>query len=94
MNNPNPDSKPVVDAAKFVFAGNWSGELNEGKASAESKVITRVWQDRMTLVDPEKYKKNVAIWSHLNDKIDLVDFRILHEPLIPKVTGEYPQAVA
>ena len=75
MNNPNPDSKPVIDAAKFVFAGNWSGELNEGKASTESKVITKVWQDRMTVIAPEKYKKNVSIWSQTKDTIDLVDFQ-------------------
>ena len=89
MNNSVPNSKPVVDVARFIAAPNRTGDKDESFATKQAIEITQLWQDRLIKNDSERYKKEVVIGGKLNEKIDLVDFRDLVAYEL-KVSGENP----
>ncbi len=58
----------VINEAKFVAAGNWTAQPDESSATKESVNITKIWQERLIKIDPERFKKEVKIAEKMNEK--------------------------
>ena len=89
MNNPIPNSKPVIDQARLVNYRVKEDNKDVRYATKQANEISQIWQDRLLNIDSERYKKEVNIGGKLGEKIDLVDFRekVAYEL---KVSGENP----
>lgn len=73
MSASSPNTKFVIDEARFVAGSRWTEEQDESTATIQAAEITRMWQQRVMKIHPDRYKKEVAVGGKLNVKIDLVD---------------------
>ena len=65
----------VIHEAKTIAGLNWSALPDESRATKEAENITKLWQDKLTRIDSDRFKKEVKIGKDLKEKIDLVDFQ-------------------